>query len=95
MKRRPNLVDLPYEMTIYATFGTVFSRPDNFAPLRAAVADLEVNVIVTTVPTVAPAGLGATPEHVVVRRFVPQGLNSSADALRRYPTPDQARCWGP
>ena len=40
----------------------------------AAVADLEANVIITVGRSMDPATLGATPAHVHVERFIPQGL---------------------
>ncbi len=47
----PPLADippLPFERSIYATFGTVFATPELFTAVLAAVRDLPANVIMTT-----------------------------------------------
>ena len=70
----PEIPPLPYERSIYATFGTVFASPEHFGTLLTAVRDLPVNVIMTTGSGIDPAVLGPVPDHVVVLRFVPQQL---------------------
>ena len=57
---------------VYVTMGTVFNNPDLFAGLVAALADVDVRVLVTVGPQGDPASLGAQPPHVRVERFVPQ-----------------------
>ena len=68
----PGIPPLPFERTIYATFGTVFANPELFSTLLAAVRDLPANVIMTTGSGIDPAALGPVPDHVVVLGFVPQ-----------------------
>ncbi|MFP5319250.1 MAG: glycosyltransferase [Acidimicrobiia bacterium] len=57
---------------VYVTMGTVFTGPEALAPVLAAVADLEVRVVVTVGPRGDPAVLGPQPPHVRVERYVPQ-----------------------
>jgi len=70
----PGLSQLPFERSIYATFGTVFASPELFSTLLTAVRDLPANVIMTTGSGIDPAALGPVPDHVVVLTFVPQQL---------------------
>jgi UDP:flavonoid glycosyltransferase YjiC (YdhE family) len=66
---------LPDRPIVYVTMGTVFNEtPGIFPMVLAAVADLEANVIITVGRSMDPATLGATPAHVHVERFIPQGL---------------------
>jgi UDP:flavonoid glycosyltransferase YjiC (YdhE family) len=57
---------------VYVTMGTVFNNPDLFAGLVAAVADLDVRVLVTVGAQGDPAAVGSFPDHVRVERYVPQ-----------------------
>jgi UDP:flavonoid glycosyltransferase YjiC (YdhE family) len=66
--------DLPYEKTIYLTFGTTFNVPQMLAQAIGAVRDLRCNVIVTTGPGVDPASFDPVPPHIVIAQFVPQAL---------------------
>ena len=67
-----DLPALPFERSIYATFGTVFATPELFTAVLAAIRDLTANVIMTTGSGIDPAALGPVPDHVVVLGFVPQ-----------------------
>lgn len=58
---------------VYLTFGTVFNPSGPvFGAALAAIADLDVDVIVTVGPRADPAVLGPQPANVSVRRYVPQ-----------------------
>lgn len=65
---------LPYERTVYATLGTIFTDVATMRDVVAAVADLAVNLVLTTGPAVDPAELGPLPIGVVAPAFVPQAL---------------------
>jgi len=66
--------DLPYEKTIYLTFGTAFNVPQVLAQAIDAVRDLQANAIVTTGPGIDPASFDPVPPHIAIERFVPQAL---------------------
>jgi UDP:flavonoid glycosyltransferase YjiC (YdhE family) len=66
--------DLPYQKTIYLTFGTAFNVPQVLAQAIDAVRDLQVNAIVTTGPGVDPASFDPVPPHLAIAQFVPQTL---------------------
>mgnify|MGYP001825878389 FL=1 len=65
--------DLPL---VYVTFGTMVSvRPGRDSIFRVAldaVAELDIEVLMTTGPGVETSSLGAIPNNAVVRAFVPQ-----------------------
>ena len=66
---------LPYPDTVYVTLGTVVNtRPGIFEEILGALADLEMNVVVTVGPDEDPSRLGDQPAHVHVEQFIPQGL---------------------
>lgn len=65
---------LPFERSIYVTFGTVFATPELFSTVLAAVRDRPAKVIMTTGSGIDAAALGPLPDHVVVLGFVPQQL---------------------
>ena len=73
---------LPYERTVYATLGTIFTDVATMRDVVAAVADLAVNLVLTTGPAVDPAELGPLPIGVVAPAFVPQALGG--DLARRF-----------
>ena len=66
--------DLPYEKTIYLTFGTAFNVPQVLAQAIDAVRDLQANAIVTTGPGIDPASFDQVPPHIAIEQFVPQAL---------------------
>lgn len=70
----PEFADLPYRRSVYLTLGTVFNAREAFAAPLAALADLPVNVLLTTGGGVDPSALGEVPGNVRVAGFVPQGL---------------------
>jgi UDP:flavonoid glycosyltransferase YjiC (YdhE family) len=57
---------------VYASLGTVpiFTRPEFFAPILAGLADLDMDVIVTTGPDNDPAALGPTPSNVHIEQWL-------------------------
>jgi UDP:flavonoid glycosyltransferase YjiC (YdhE family) len=59
--------------TVYVSLGTapLFNQPEKFAPLLAAVAPDEVNVVVTVSELNDPAALGELPPTVHVERWLP------------------------
>lgn len=57
---------------VYLTLGTVQNRPDVLRTVVAAVAEMEVRLLVTVGPQGDPAGLGPQPSHVMVERWVSQ-----------------------
>lgn len=57
---------------VYVTMGTVFNDPGLLERVVAAVAALDVRVLVTVGPRSDPAVLGAQPAHVRVERYVSQ-----------------------
>lgn len=57
---------------VYLTLGTVSNTVEVLQPLVAAVASLEVRLLVTVGPAADPAALGRQPAHVAVERFVSQ-----------------------
>lgn len=60
---------------IYATFGTVFNRlPRIFEAVIEALADQDVNVVITVGRDRDPAEFGGTPGNVHVERFIPNSL---------------------
>lgn len=69
---RPPWLDELRRPLVYATMGTVFNRPDVFAPLLDALGRAPVGALVTVGRDVDPAALGAIPPNVWVERFVPQ-----------------------
>lgn len=71
--RLPAGIDrLPQDRTVYAILGTVFTDVVTMRSMVAAVADLPVNLVLTTGPAVDPAALGALPPNVTAPAFVPQ-----------------------
>src|SRR5262249_43735826 len=59
---------------VYVTMGTVFNDPEPLRVVLAALAELDVRVLVTVGPQAAPAVVGTQPAHVRVERYVPQTL---------------------
>ena len=59
---------------VYVTMGTVFNDPRPLRTVLAALAGLDVRVLVTVGPQGEPGALGALPAHVRVERYVPQTL---------------------
>jgi MGT family glycosyltransferase len=57
---------------VYVTFGTVFNDPGLFSSAMAAIAGLDVDVLVTVGPAADPAALGRVPPNVRVARYIPQ-----------------------
>jgi UDP:flavonoid glycosyltransferase YjiC (YdhE family) len=57
---------------VYVTMGTVFNDPGFLRSVVAALAELEVRLLVTVGPSGDPAGLGSWPGHVRVERYVQQ-----------------------
>lgn len=57
---------------VYLTLGTVQNKPDLLRAVVAAVAELDVRVLVTVGPQGDPAALGPQPPHVMVERYVSQ-----------------------
>lgn len=66
--------DLPYDKSIYLTFGTAFNVPQLLMQAVDAVRDLRHNVIVTTGPGVDSAIFTPLPAHIAIAPFVPQAL---------------------
>ena len=67
----PWLEQLPRPL-VYATMGTVFNRPESFAPLVDGLATAGVGALLTVGRNVDPSKLGDVPANVRVERFVPQ-----------------------
>ncbi len=65
---------LPHHTTLYATLGTVFTEANTLRAVVNAVADREVNLVLTTGHVVDPATLGTLPRNVAALTFVPQEL---------------------
>lgn len=66
------LARMPHEAAVLVTFGTVFNHVEGiFETTIAGLADLPVNVVVTTGTDRDPAGLGTLPENIVAERFIP------------------------
>ena len=57
---------------VYLTLGTVFNKPDVLRAVVAALAALEIRLLVTVGPHGDPAALGPQPAHVMVERYVSQ-----------------------
>jgi UDP:flavonoid glycosyltransferase YjiC (YdhE family) len=57
---------------VYVTLGTVMGHPALFGAVIAALAELDVRVLVATGPSVEVAALGEVPANVVVQPWVPQ-----------------------
>ena len=57
---------------VYVTLGTVANNPAVLRDALAAIASLDVQVLVTVGPTGEPDALGPQPSRVRVERFVPQ-----------------------
>lgn len=57
---------------VYLTLGTVQHRPDLLRTVVAALAELDVRLLVTVGPRGDPAALGPQPAHVMVERYVSQ-----------------------
>lgn len=70
----PSVQALPHERTVYLTLGTLFNEPEEFAAPLAALAELAVNVVVTTGYGTDPASLGPLPVNVAAERYIPQAL---------------------
>ena len=70
----PSVRALPYERTIYLTLGTLFNVAAEFAVPLAAVAEMAVNVVVTTGLGTDPGSLGPLPANVAAERYIPQAL---------------------
>lgn len=69
------LADLPDAPTVLVTFGTVFNRvPGVFETVIEELADLPVNVVVTTGRNRAPDGLGPLPANVHAESFIPYSV---------------------
>jgi UDP:flavonoid glycosyltransferase YjiC (YdhE family) len=57
---------------VYLTLGTVQNRPDVLRTVVAAVAELDLRLLVTVGPHGDPAAIGPQPSHVMVERWVSQ-----------------------
>jgi UDP:flavonoid glycosyltransferase YjiC (YdhE family) len=57
---------------VYVTMGTVFNDPEPLKVTLAAMAELDVRVLVTVGPKADPDTLGEQPSHVRVEQYVPQ-----------------------
>jgi UDP:flavonoid glycosyltransferase YjiC (YdhE family) len=57
---------------VYLTLGTVQNRPDVLRTVVAALAELDVRLLVTVGPRGDPTALGPQPGHVLVERWVSQ-----------------------
>lgn len=68
------LTQLPNRPSVYATFGTVFNRIDQFRVLLEAFANMDCNLIMTIGNDNDPAELGPQPPNVFIERFVAQAL---------------------
>ena len=65
--------DPPDRPLVYVTFGTVFNQDlTMIGTVVEGVRQLDVDVLVTLGPGADPAGLGAQPDNVDVRDYVPQ-----------------------
>ena len=60
--------------SVYATLGTVFNSGsgDLFDRLLAGLAEVDADVLVTVGRDVDPAAFGPQPDHLHIKRFVPQ-----------------------
>jgi MGT family glycosyltransferase len=59
----------------HAGDGTVFNQaPDVLAAAIAGLRDLPLNLVVTTLPGVDPAGFAPQPPHVLVASYIPHAL---------------------
>ena len=67
----PWLERLPRPL-VYATMGTVFNRPESFAPLVDGLASAGVGALLTVGRNVDPSSLGDISPNVRVEQFVPQ-----------------------
>lgn len=65
---------LPHRTTLYATLGTVFTEANTLRAVVDAVADQEVNLVLTTGQAVDPVTLGTLPRNVAAHSFIPQEL---------------------
>jgi UDP:flavonoid glycosyltransferase YjiC (YdhE family) len=73
--QRPSWLDeLDERPTVYFTLGTIFNMEsgDLFPRVLAGLAELDVNVIATVGPQLAPAPFAGASRRVHVERFVPQ-----------------------
>jgi UDP:flavonoid glycosyltransferase YjiC (YdhE family) len=60
---------------VYLTMGTVWNRnPEVFRVVIEAVRDDDIALVVTVGNENDPAALGPQPDHVIVDRYIPQGL---------------------
>ena len=58
---------------IYVTLGTIFGDATVMSTILDGLSGLDVDVIATVGPNMAPEELGVRPDNVHVRQFVPQG----------------------
>ncbi|HEX3539163.1 MAG TPA: glycosyltransferase [Acidimicrobiales bacterium] len=66
---------LPPRPTVYVTMGTIFNdTPGVFEAFATALADSDVNVVITVGLDRDPAELGSLPANVHVERWIPQSL---------------------
>ena len=65
---------LPDRPTVYVTLGTLHGDVSTYRGLLDALADLDVNVVVTVGRGHDPAALAPLPANAVVERFVPQSF---------------------
>lgn len=69
----PRAEDPPGRPLVYVTFGTVFNKDlSTIGTVVEGVREVDVDVLVTLGPGADPAGLGAQPDNVDVRDYVPQ-----------------------
>ncbi len=68
----PGLVRDDPRPLVYLTLGTVQNRPDVLRTVVAALAELDVRLLVTVGPQGDPSALGAQPSKVMVERWVSQ-----------------------
>jgi UDP:flavonoid glycosyltransferase YjiC (YdhE family) len=59
---------------VLLTMGTIFGNPEVFSDALAALADMDVNVLVTVGPMLDPSTINADPSRVRVERFAPMDL---------------------
>nr|WP_232542312.1 nucleotide disphospho-sugar-binding domain-containing protein [Nocardia bovistercoris] len=68
-----DIENLPFNDTVYLTLGTVFhDAPALFRTCLSGLAELPVNIVVSSGPGSDPKRLGPQPSHVVIRDYIPQ-----------------------
>ena len=70
----PDFGDRVDKPLVLVTMGTIFGKAEVFSAALAALADMDVNVLVTVGPLLDPSTISADPRRVRVTRFVPMDL---------------------